>query len=68
MSSDREMVEAAEAHLPAIVLLKDGNFLHEAIGREHGVDGIHCHGVGHVLNLHDHVHSHSPQILGDDDH
>ena len=38
-------------HLVLPVLLKDGNLLDKAVGREDGVKGFHSHRVSHVLDL-----------------
>ena len=38
-------------HLVLAALLEDGDLLHKAVGREHGVQGVHRHRVGHVVYL-----------------
>ena len=39
------------AHLSLAILLKDGNFLHKAIGREDGIEGLNIDRIHGVLNL-----------------
>ena len=39
------------AHLSLAILLKDGNFLHKAIGREDSIEGLNIDRIHGVLNL-----------------